>query len=126
MREFKFRAWHHGGGDPRIEPYMTCVSFSKECFWRNVEQESLSVEVMQFTGLTDKNGAEIYEGDIVSDHVGIGRVVYAGDCAAFKVSYHGENRGLAKWFMDYLAREFKTIEVIGNIYQNPESIENNN
>lgn len=73
-------------------------------------------ELMQFTGLHDKNGVEIYEGDIMQDHNGFGVVEWHS--SAFRVNYRN---GYAKWFYDYtLKGEFESIEVIGNIYQHPE------
>lgn len=119
MRDLKFRAWHHGGGDPRVKGEMR---YSKDCglsvFFENVESEDLAVEVTQYTGLRDKNGVEICGGDIISDHVGIGVVEYPENKAAFRVSY---GNGRAKWFIDYiLSGEKESIEVIGNIYENPE------
>lgn len=72
----------------------------------------------QFTGLLDREGVEIYEGDIVSDHVGVGQVKYSEKHGAFRVCY---GDGLAKWFFDYILRgERESIEVIGNIHQNQE------
>jgi uncharacterized phage protein (TIGR01671 family) len=73
---------------------------------------------MQFTGMLDANGKEIYEGDVVSDHVGIGVVEYSKKNAAFRVNYCD---GYGKWFIDYtLKGERESIEVIGNIHQNKE------
>ena len=119
MRDIKFRAWHRLNSE--------LVYFDKEklvndqyqiqhlaCLMRGDYGDVL----MQYTGLKDKNGVEIYDGDIVSDHVGIGIIKYSEIKAAYKVSY---NDGFAKWFIDYMNRyERKSIEVIGNIYENPE------
>lgn len=75
----------------------------------------------QYTGLRDKNGVEIYEGYLIRDHVGVGEVKYSPEHAAYRVCY-GDGR--AKWFIDYnLPGEKESIEVIGNIYENPELLE---
>lgn len=77
----------------------------------------------QYTGLLDKNGAEIYEGDLIELHgIKNGCVL-----VAFKNSYTGgwilsEDRDL-KNYISLGARSPDEIEVIGNIYENGELFE---
>ena len=83
------------------------------------------IELMQYTGLKDKNGKEIYEGDIVKFRFKddreefpdlIGYIEYQTTFTAFIIM---SNQGSFK--IDIT--EIKFIEVIGNIYKNPELLE---
>lgn len=65
---------------------------------------------MQYTGLKDKNGKEIYEGDITTDGDMICRVEYDVPVFTLKSISNGN---------DYNPF-YENLEVIGNIYENPE------
>lgn len=85
-----------------------------------------SETIGQYTGLTDKNGAKIFEGDVVrisEDYYdGLhysGNEVYYSD-GAFCVEYETLEYDVTS--IGFLAREGVEIEVIGNIYDNPELI----
>ena len=77
--------------------------------------------VGQFTGLTDRNGTKIFEGDVIEYTDGcndwLGAVKYASDDAQFFVRFIG---GDVESFDNLYSGDF---EVIGNIYDNPELLE---
>lgn len=70
-------------------------------------------ESQQFTGLHDKNGKEIYEGDIVQ------RGIIVFQDGKFQGNYYEEGGSLAEVWEDDLCQE-RDIEVLGNIHENPE------
>lgn len=124
MREIEFRAYHPSTND--------MVFFSGKDFCdqhiahhfglllQNKHPEGTDL-LMQFTGLRDKNGVKIFEGDIIDDHIGRGVVEFSDNYGAFKVNY---KNGIGKWFIDYSLRgERESIEVIGNIHQHPNLLE---
>lgn len=68
--------------------------------------------VGQYTGMTDKNGKKMFEGDIIKDRFDdIGQIEYKPKYVAFIIQ--GWETGFAFWVK-------KDIEVIGNIHDNPE------
>jgi len=73
--------------------------------------------VGQLTGLKDKNGVEIYEGDVVEADHEDGKILFKNISLFAKKSLLGD---LVTLFGDYTTT--KWIEVIGNIHDNPELI----
>lgn len=85
--------------------------------------------VMQFTGLKDKNGKEIYEGDVVrafdydmnpNDPVIMGTVIFDEARAAWCIHYGPLDTGDTELAWDMGISEY---EIIGNIYEDPKLIE---
>lgn len=73
-RVIKFRAWDS------LAEQMFGVGYSPQEFWSYVHPASCDVDVMQFTGLHDKNGKEIYEGDLLNVYYTSGNGEHIHDC----------------------------------------------
>ena len=77
--------------------------------WCNVRPETVG----QYTGLTDKNGKKIFEGDIVKYKEENGEIVYHDQEAMFLVCFDA-------WLTYFDHLYGKDVEIVGNIHDNPE------
>ncbi len=121
----KFRVWLKL--DKQMLP-AKCIVFEDNCvnvklkqnFW--VSRNFHGIELMQFTGLHDVHGKEVFEGDIVKipdDYNTFGRnageiLKVAFDSGCFRLK-RPNSKGRGFYFEDN-----NTVEIIGNIYENPE------
>lgn len=79
--------------------------------------------LMQSTGLFDKNGKEIFEGDIVRFFDSLYTVFYDIEEGSYRLKPHDD-----RWVVDYMSNfsSEESFEIIGNIYENPELLEDVN
>ncbi|WP_179885236.1 YopX family protein [Bacillus cereus] len=118
MNEIKFRAWD---GD-RMQNVLTLGLFEGFVSTNKLHSDIEDFKLMQYTGLKDKNGKEIYEGDIVSRHDG--GIHFQEEALAEHVVKWG-NFGwlpfeIGEGYQKCVYGEIYEFIVIGNIYENPE------
>lgn len=140
MRIIKFRAWDHTHSRMVYDDDTGSVSCTNsklnvtipawiECDGTNWQSWPLpNHELMQFTGLRDRNGKEIYESDIVItdwQHDGVtcvdytltGKMIWNEEDSCFSLEH---SDGIIRYLATYEREELMGIEVIGNIHENPE------
>ena len=123
MKEFKMKAWL------KKEKKMVAIigiDFNYE-YIRYTEDDNLfnenyktaefkNIELLQFTGLKDNGGQELYEADVIKFNDGIddiyGLISYDDEDGAYRVSY--EN------ITEHLLEREGDFEIVGNIFENPD------
>ena len=111
MREIKFRAW-----DLKNKSMLEIFdnTTSKNWFLPNATE---NFEIMQFTGLKDKNGKDIYEGDIIKEKQSIGKIVFENGCFIIEWIKNKD------FFNTVLERHVCWLKIVGNIYETPLLVE---
>ncbi|MBM7598183.1 putative phage protein (TIGR01671 family) [Virgibacillus halotolerans] len=140
MREISFRAWDNENNhmiDIARFDFADYTVYSHLFACEGYLGENL--KIMQYTGLKDKHGKEIYEGDIIEfsrgddwreneQKQGISEVVYSEQITAFAYHYKAKS----SWGTAYddvvcaignITDQCGDLEIIGNTYENPELLE---
>ena len=123
-REIKFRAW-------REDFHSYCDFVTLECSMRwigytiswGIFLTTKNIILEQYTGLKDRNGKEIYEGDIVEiDKYGKFQIIWNEWACKFDFDKIGKREREEPLLSQDWEQE---AEVIANIHENPEILENN-
>ncbi|MCK4686555.1 MAG: hypothetical protein KAT66_00335 [Candidatus Lokiarchaeota archaeon] len=133
MRKIKFRAWDK---EKRKIVYFGLFSIlvdgieNSEYWIKQYKNGLRNLEIMQYTGLKDKNGKEIYEGDILKikedwDEYGwkageIGDVIF--EEYFYGISLNSQNKPGTKYTVYLDVDNGKDVEIIGNVYENKDLI----
>lgn len=112
-REIKFRAWN-GYHKEMVPVHQLNFSDNIEGLIINDYDRQKRLTLMQYTGLKDKDGTDIYEGDVVRTPAGVSEVFWFVDGWAMKQVKTREGYMPLGWHGQF------EREVIGNIYENPE------
>ena len=121
MREIKFRAW-----DKENEKMMKVSSLHLENKEISVKENGTfhlfrMQDLMQYTGLKDKNGKEIYENDLISCNKYKNIVVFFEN-GCFKVKYSKNDTTNVTCTLDTFLEKYK-CKISGNIYENKNLLE---
>lgn len=118
-REIKFRAWYPGDKSMHVISFADLAELQ---FWCSLHEhddfEKHPERLMQFTGLCDKNGKEVYESDIGKCDNGYTGVIIRDRYMFIVKGYQNSCHDTP-----YDAFESDNFEIIGNIYENPELLE---
>lgn len=128
----KFRAWHNELKMMRDVFTMRNIGYDTDLLvdtYGTPADDTLfmwsiaEIELMQWTGLQDKHGKDIYEGDIVEDNFGRYKI-QRGHHSGWEALYKNEDSQAQQnlYFTDTSAAK---KNVIGNIYENPELLNSN-
>ncbi len=118
LRKIKFRAWIN---DYMCEPEMKYQDSTLAIFFYNIVGHQY--DLMQFTGLTDKNGKEIFESDLLKDNKDqVWQVQWNNERARFALVLQRERKEfdgrLGEFYISMQGYQVKEMLIIGNKYEN--------
>jgi uncharacterized phage protein (TIGR01671 family) len=121
MRDIKFRAWdreevYYNQYDENSSRMIYGITFNTPKIYTRFDL----FDLMQYTGLKDRNRVEIYEGDIVK----IGEELFVVEY--YKGCFQLSKQVSTGTFRMFLYKNIDDLEVVGNIYENPELLGVNN
>jgi hypothetical protein len=129
-RQIKFRVW-----SPKAKKFITSAEMDGASHYYSIHGQCFDTwdsyyrgygddwEIQQYTGLKDKNGKDVYEGDVVEVTCKNGKLIYPVN---FGVIEGPMGTGLSQCFYygadtaKFVFSEKESVEVIGNIHENPE------
>ena len=125
MREIKFRAWNRDV-EEMIDDICTWTDDFTDMLNETFKYWRDELILLQYTGLKDKNGKEIYEGDIVEYNITPNGETLTGEVFYFPPTFvlTDKTKACAKNYPLPMLQAFN-FKVTGNIYENPELIINN-
>lgn len=127
-REIKFRAWDKQRKEMFIpdqiqNPVKTNIVIMEGGEYRMSEFKLGEYVLMQYTGLKDRNGKEIFEGDLLKDGKSqIGQVLWAHN--SYLIEWNERDYQGHRTYTKMTDDCFSYGEIIGNIYENPELLAN--
>jgi uncharacterized phage protein (TIGR01671 family) len=126
-REIKFRVWYSKWKTmSQVTGYLWEEDGINE---ENLEKYGYDERIlMQYTGLKDKNGREIYEGDIVKasiNRLGTMNYIIEWDIAGFNLKFISTEKYSIPMFTNLVTPGLQEIEIIGNIFETPSLLNEN-
>ena len=114
MREIKFRAWDKSNKEMNN---IESINFQERRVYKDIVsyRKFNDIELMEYTGLKDMDGKEIYEGDIVIHHSKMCKIIFNVEEARFVL--RDDEFELE---IPFTNNNNKRMEIVGNIYENPE------
>lgn len=115
-RPLKFRAWDKKYKEAIPLRHASIILDGKLDLPPHYDEENVIIE--QFTGLLDRNGKEIYEGDILKIGSQLAEVIFDDDKGCYMGEFKTNYKGMTIKDRDYFHDFKESREIVGNIHEN--------